>query len=291
LVSAPISIDSTIKGGESGKTIFAVGVKATNSDITIKRFDVDMKSEEAGLIPWKYFSKLSLYKDGTLVQSIDVTNSNLNEVEYAREYIARFDGLNTVIAKDTTANFSVKADLVSTIPTSPASLHVNVNVNTDNAIRGVDGLGLNQYVHDSGTTYNKKITISGSTQGSLKLTLDANTPKASNIISDKNGATNDNIGLVFDLKASNADITIKGVTANVTTTAGIISGVSLYDGSTKLATVSLTDSTNVTTTAKFTNLSIPVAKDATKVLTLKFDLVANATTTTPIIFSVPSDDA
>lgn len=274
LVSAPVSIDSTIKGGESGKTIYAVGVKAKNSDITVKRFDVDMNST-ASLIPWKYFSKISLYKDGSLVQSIDVTNTSLNEVVYADEYIARFDGINAVVAKDTTANFSVKVDLLSTLPDTSAH-YVAVGANTANAIRGVDGLGLNQYV--SSSTYDRTITINGSTTGTFTLTANVNTPKAANIISDVNNSKSDIDALMFDIKPAGADITIKGITAGVITKAGIISGISLYDGSTKIASVGL-PSTATSTTVQFTNLSIAATKDVVKTLDLKFDLVANATST------------
>lgn len=73
---------------------------------------------------------------------------------------------------------------------------------------------------------------------------------------------------IYDVKAENRDVTIKTLKVTMTDANTIASAVKLYDGSTLLSSVAGPGSADAT----FENLSILVAKDTTKTLTVKVDL-------------------
>lgn len=72
---------------------------------------------------------------------------------------------------------------------------------------------------------------------------------------------------IYDVKAENRDVTIKTLLVTMTDANTIVSAVKLYDGSTLVASVAGANG-DVT----FSNLSILIAKDTTKSLTIKADL-------------------
>ena len=269
LVSAPVATIASVGPSEIGDAIMAFGVKAKDSAMSIKRVDVRLQSS-ASALPWKYFTNLYLYQDSTLVATLPVTSTSLIETNFGTDYTARFDGLNVAIAKDATANFTVKADIVATIPATPVTY--TVGITSMDAIRGIDGIGLNQYVYDTGTAYNKSITFTATNQGKLNVISDAANPVISNIATSTTSSTTGIIATVFDLQnTSKYDVTVKQITATIDNNAGV-SGYYLYDGSTLISAVG-----NPGTTAlSFSNLNYVVAAGTTKVLTIKLDAAQSA---------------
>lgn len=72
---------------------------------------------------------------------------------------------------------------------------------------------------------------------------------------------------MIDIKAENKDTTIKTFNATMTDASGVASALKLYDGSNLVASIA-----GATGAVSFPNLSILIAKDTTKTLTLKADL-------------------
>lgn len=92
------------------------------------------------------------------------------------------------------------------------------------------------------------------------------------MVGSATATSSDKTVAIYDVKAENRDVTIRTlkVTMTESAAAGIASAIRLYDGSTLLASIAGTGTG--TNPATFSNLSIVVAKDTTKTLTIKADL-------------------
>jgi len=101
----------------------------------------------------------------------------------------------------------------------------------------------------------------------LSVSLNANSPKLSYIIGNASATTSDVVLGSFDIKAENRDVTIKTIYTTMTDAGTIASGIKLYDGSTLVGSAA-----GANGEITFSSLSILVAKDTTKTLTLKADI-------------------
>jgi hypothetical protein len=276
LYSAPVALTTSVAQSDVSDSIMAFGIKATGSNVNVNRINVSLSSGVASALPWKYFTNLYLYNGSTLIGSMPVNSTSLTENVFGKNYTAVFSGLNAMIPVDTTSYFTVKADIVGTIPSGPATYLVGLNdASTSQAIRGTDGIGLTQYI-GSINTYDRSITFTGTSSGNLSVIVDGNNPLTNNVVTSKTDTTYGVVGLVFDLQnTSKYDVTIKSLSATLSQNNANISGYYLYDGSTIIDSVGNPG----TETLAFTNLpsNFVVSANTTKVLTIKFDV--NATNT------------
>lgn len=279
LQSAPVAVTTSVGQSEVGDSIMAFTIKAKGSDMKVERVNINLNAAGSAL-PWKYFTNLSLYNDGTKLASLPVTSTTLTENVFADDYTAVFDGLNVAIPRDTTANFIVKADIVGTLPSSLVNYVVGLNdVTTTSVIRGVDAMGLTQYVNNTGT-YNRTISFTTSTTGKLTVVANGSNPIAQNVVTSTTNTTTGITGLVFDLQnTSKYDVTVKTVTATLGNVNTNVSGYYLYSGSTMIASLG----TPAGTTLSFTNLpsTFVVPANSTKTLSIKMDVNAVATPGVP----------
>lgn len=139
-----------------------------------------------------------------------------------------------------------------------------------NGIRGVDSTGIDQYT-TTVITNTMGADIAATSAGKLTISLNANSPKTGFVVGNKTATTPDVKIADFDFKATDQDVTIKALKVRITESKADIleSAVKLYDGATLLASVA---GPGNGADASFTNLSILVAKDTTKTLTVKVDL-------------------
>jgi len=149
-------------------------------------------------------------------------------------------------------------------------------------------LGIDQYAPAANIASATFAALSTSSTGSLTVSLNANSPKTGYIVGSQTSVTSDVKAADFDLKATDRAVTIKTLNVTVTDAGGIISAVKLYDGTTLVgsaayvAEANLADATgdlngdgedaSSDKVATFNNLSILIAKDTTKTLTVKVDL-------------------
>lgn len=273
--AAPVYIDTPLKWGTSNQTIYGFKVKATNSDVAIKRVSVELTG--TSFIPWKDLSYISLYEGDNAIKGVEVTKDNLVEVEYASKYDAYFDGLNTVIPKGTEKTFVVK---VTTLPTPENKTPFNVAL-LANGIRGVDALGLN--VYNNSPVAAKAITYEGTrASASVSIRNNSNTPVKGVILGSKDNTTKDAPIFKFDVKVTGNDVTVKKFSIKLAqSTSTLISGVYLFDeAGNRLASAAPTTST-AAQTITFTDLNVPIVKDAIKTFTVKVDLAKVDGTTIP----------
>ena len=121
----------------------------------------------------------------------------------------------------------------------------------------------------------------------LTVSLDANTPKARNIIADKNQNITGAAILLFDVRSKN-DISVDGLKANFSITSASTKSTAyvapktayLYDSNGTLIGMAAPDSNGVT---NFINLNYPISKNTTKVFTIKIDdIIAKPSNTTHV---------
>ncbi len=188
-------------------------------------------------------------------------------------YYVRLTGINFNVPKDATKVLTINASFHANIETDRTLV---VRVYGDNGIRGVDTLGLSTWA-TVGTTRThtvKYLTVGSST---LTATLNVDTPRATTVKVDATRGALDVPMLTFNLRSTvgASKVTRVVVTTLGTLTAGALDIVKLYDGATLLGSSSLSTQASGGT-ATFTGLSIAVAKDTTKTLTVRADFSTTA---------------
>jgi hypothetical protein len=217
--------------------------------------------------------------DGSTVLASSDLNSD-TVVKDSTKYYVTLTGMNLVVPKDGSKTLTVAVDVKSTVDsTYRASGYASVfslSGRGSGAVRGIDGAGLNQYV---GTTAITRTVSTISTAlvdaATLKISLDTNTPKSTQIIAS--GGTGkdeaDKVTLMsFALRADYDDVLVTDLVA--TTSGTLVTGSDLptlyvFDGSTEVANASVSASTGLAT---FSDIDINVAKGTTKILTIKGDI-------------------
>ena len=108
----PLPGSSTVilYGGNVQKEVSAYKIKATNSDVRVKR--VVLQFGLTNNFPWRDISAISIWDGGTLLKEVAATSSNFTETTYATTYTMQLDGLDVLVAKDTEKILSIKATAV-----------------------------------------------------------------------------------------------------------------------------------------------------------------------------------
>ena len=267
--SAPIAMVSQLYGGDMGKVVFAFNVRANGSDLTVKKVDINVTSSVVSF-PWRTYTNFYLYDGTTLLATVPATQAALTETIFGNTYMVRFDGLNTVVAKDAYKTLTVLTD-VQANPLDATGTRT-IGLSSSNAVRAIDSLGLNQY--SANTIVGNVITaISASNAASLVISLNPSSPVANYVQIDATDVTENIPVLSFNVKATGNSVIIKSLNVSAT---GEMSAVSLYDGATWLSTKAYSSP------VVFDNLNIAIAKDATKTLNVKVNIAGNATGTVDV---------
>ena len=259
--ASPTFVDTILKKGETNKAILATVVKAKNSTITLKRVDVELAG--TSIQPWKTFSSFDLYAAGTLVKNIPALKENFIESTFVTTYVLRFDNISIPVAKDGSVDLVVKANILA----NPENTAITTFKFQASSIRGLDQAGIDQYTSTVITNTVSGSAVAASSTGTLVWSLNSSSPKTGFVIGNATATSADKTLSIYDVKAENRDVTIKTLLVTMTDADTIVNAVKLYDGSTLLASVAGANG-DVT----FSNLSILVAKDTTKTLTIKVDL-------------------
>jgi len=271
ITSAPVST-GTVYEGDSKVTALAFKARAQNSDILIQRVKLDLGATTATYN--KIFSKAYLTDDsGTVLASIDLNSSNV--VKNGSRYEVTLAGFSYVVSKDTTKTLMVKLDVRSSIDSADIDTETYpISLSTTQAVRGVDGAGIDQFGGDN--TITKTLTVSASLADSATLTLSTNTnnPLTQEAIA-ADGANNNELDqvtlLTFDIKADKDAVLLTDLVATVSRSAGAATASStyLYAGSTQIGSASAgAGSSNAT----FADIDYTIPKDSTRTFTIKADV-------------------
>lgn len=203
-----------------------------------------------------------------MIKGIPALKENFLENTFGASYTLRFDNINFTVPKSGNSDVVLKASVQSN-PENTANIKFEFE---QNAFRGLDGKGLDQYAvtaaQDSANTFQTgNLAPAAASTGTIAISLSASSPKAGFIIGNKTATSSDKEIAKFDIKAENRDVTIKTFKVTMADAGGLASAIKLYDGSTLLASMAGANG-DVT----FTNLAILIAKDTTKTITVKADL-------------------
>lgn len=252
--------------------VYGIEVKAIGSDMTVDRADMQVAVTVSGSAqnPGSFITGISAYDGGTLLMSKSLSSGDFYK-DSSDLYHIILSGINFKVAKDATKvlTFQINTNSISSSDTARVITMRGYTGNSQN-IRAYDTAGLQSYTDMSAVANLRTHTFNSS--GAATLTVSANvagTPKATNHkVSSSDGVQN-LVMQAVDFKATTGDakITTVKVTVNATTTAGLPSTVELLDNGTVIGSVSAP--TTLGGKASFTGLTVPVAKDMTKTLTIR----------------------
>ena len=257
--------------------VYGIEVKAQGSDMVVDRVLLQVQlsvgteaTSESN--PGSFVRKIYAYDGSTLLRSWDVSTADFNRDSSDRYYFIA-TGINFVVPRDATKVLTFKMD-VAGVSSDQSSRIVSVQGyagNTQN-VRAIDGAGLNTYTDMSGEANERDQTFTTSGTSALTVTTNSSlTPKSTNNKVDSTDGIDELLMHVFDIKSTTGQSIVKKVcvAANATTTTGLPTTLYLYDGS------SLLGSVNAGTTdgaqSCFSDLTLAIAKDQTKQLTVKAD--------------------
>ena len=278
LASNPIS-DANVRTSV-GVPVYGIEIKAQGSDMNVDRvllqFAVGVGGAATSLSnPATFIRKVSAYDGSTLLKSWDVSYNDFNKDSSDRYYMIA-SGLSFVVPKDTTKVLTFKIDTVG-VASDQSTRVVTVQGYAGNSqnVRAVDGANMITYTDMSGSSNSRVQTFQ--TSGTSALTVTSNsslTPKSTNNKVDSTDGIKGITLQVVDVKSTTGDSVIKNVcvAVNASTTTGLPSTLYLYNDSTLIGSMSAgaTDGAQ----SCFTDLSLVVAKDQTKSLTVKADFAS-----------------
>ena len=289
LTSSGAGIASSIFEGDSRVPVLGLKLEAKSSDIAVQRVKIDLGT--ASSIYNKVLSRIYVMDGSSVLASVDLNASTV--VKETTNYFVTLTGFNALVSKDTTKVLTIAVDVRPSVDTVERAISRTISTAAE-AVRGVDGAGLNQFTTITAGTVSKTFTISSNLvdAASLKVSLNAASPKATTIVASagvNNNEADKVTGLIFNVKAEKDSVLINSLTVNATGTAvaaGRITTAYLFDGSNEIDNTTVVTATGVAT---FSNVDLTISKDSTKTFTVKFD-VRNASTTgaETVTVSVPS---
>jgi len=277
----PSSGTVTVYGGDVQKEVAAYKIKATNSDVRVKRLMLQFGLTSD--FPWRDLSAISLWDGSTLLKEIPATSANFNEDEFAKKYTMTFDGLDVLVAKDTEKVISVKVTAVS-VPQYKGNITLIIPAL---GVRGVDTAGLSIYAPSTALTAHTFATAAAQAP-SISVTAAVDNPQTGNAIADVNNISRVDL-LKLAVKLDNISMTWKGGQVQVTqSVANTVSAVELYDGSTLIASATGPGANTTATACTFGTFTLPQSAGTTKVLTVKGVIKANPTANTTVSATLPA---
>ncbi len=218
LNSEPAS-GTTVREGQMKASIIGAKLEASNSDIDIQRVRVNLGTLAS--VYTKVYKTLYVTDDaGNVLASMDISSGVPKD---GSNYIATIGGFHYIVKKGEKRVLYVKADLYSSIKTAD---QIARTVQLDaNAIRGVDGAGIDQTGPSSAIS--RSVTSAGAQidNAALTLTLSNNTPKLGEAIASENsdgGSTDNDLDklevLRIDLQADKDSLKLTNAVIAITKT-------------------------------------------------------------------------
>lgn len=252
--------------GTSNQHVMDFEVKATDSDVVVRRVDLNF-----GARPWLTINHLGLFDGDNAIAGTEVTQATSHEVTVATNYRIRLSGLNVTVPAGTTKTFSVKVGTPAAPVTGAATSSPGLLVQlAADAVRATDGLGLNIYDGDAGVTRGMFVEATPTTSEVVP-SLNVENPGTSNARVRLTSAS-DNVELLrFNLKAENQTTLVRQLGVDLTTAptalADVVEQVRLYEIKGGTATLLGTKAPSATTT--FDGLSVNIPKDETAVFSVQ----------------------
>lgn len=218
----------TVSGGSMSEgesdEVFSFEVEAEDSDVEVQRIEISFENDEtsgAQEKPWRVFQSVSLEVDGDEIASMDVdSSSDWSEVTGTvsgsatnDEYKVRFTGLDYVIEEDEEVEFVVVVTAQDNLDSNDDDETWNVQLTTD-AVRAVDGVGINNYAPSSSLLDTFEVESSSVT---FDFSASSDNPDSSPIVVSTTTKTNKVGILVFDAEAEDGAVMVEDAVITLTT--------------------------------------------------------------------------
>ena len=265
-----------LEEGDDEAEVLGLEFEAEDSDMRIDRVDVDF---EATSVTGSdnlddYISNVSIWLDGKKLADADADDAD----EDSDVYSFRFTGLNGMVDEGDTGELVVKVDVNSNVDSGDDSTWT-VTIPAD-GIRATDTKGISDTYFNS--SYDETFTVDEAAAGNADVSEAPSNPDSSTIEVDDVNETSDIETLVFDIESNESDITVEELTVTVrvstSSVAAVVKNVSLFHGSTLLATESAS-STSAVDFVLFDDLDITIDEDESEEFSVEItvnDLAAGA---------------
>ena len=294
--AGPIS-NSVLNVGQQKAPVLTVRVQEQNSDIAIKRIQVDLGTNTT--IYNKIFQNLYVIdaSTGSVIATTPLNSSTV--IQSGSDYITNIAIPDFVVKAGTQHDLTIAADVYSSVDSTYRTGHTYTVSVQGSGVRGTDGSGTDQY-GPTGAITGPTLTLNQSLvdNAQANVSLDASSPLANQVpVTDTtNGQYLQLPVLVFGINAQNDAIHLHDVVATITSvqngvSAGLVTAAYLYQGSTAVASAAVTLVSGNTYVAHFVNITdgtqgatIPV--NSTLPYTIKVDvtnvLTGNVAVTTSV---------
>jgi len=251
-----------LQEGVSAAPVAVAEFKVKNGDLNVTRADVTFDNTNVVNVknPWEVFSTVAIMVDGDKVGSIDASDENNWTKIDATHYRVRISGMNSVVRMDKLIDMTIAVSVQAgtDIPVSQQDnwkLAVG-NATDNNAIRGTDAAGVDQYIGDKLKTVSFTVAKKGVNDELIVKSSSVN-PDSTTLKADSQ-TTSDWMTIfayTLDTKNSPNDINVRTIPVTITTTAtatDVVNNVRLkvgsqtfsYDTQTAPATTSIADTFN-----------------------------------------------
>jgi len=265
--------------GNSKIAVYGLKVQATGSDMDVQRVTLRF-----GKQPYSYFSNIYLYDgsneiataalNSSTVQKVSSTDYEITLGNFAQKFIVT-NGATKVLTAKIDVMPGISSGLLPTAGTT-----ITLGTATTTSVRAVDQAGLNQY---SGVAWASARTVtikpSQSSDATLTISRNLNSPLARNIVADNTGDITGETLLTFNIKATKDTILVDQINNVAFTTGGAyVDPTTVYlvdDAGTTIGTG--TPSSNE---VDFQDLNYTINKDTTKTFSIKIDKASVVTAKT-----------
>ncbi len=268
-------VDTSVDEGDSDVKVLGVEFKAKNSDVSVQRVDVDVKthSGDGSSRLTNYVDSVSLWLDGKKLATIDASDITKDS---SNVYSFRFTGINGVVREDKKANMYVSFDVVSNMDSTDDADTWVVNIPQD-GIRAVDAAGISDtYVTSANsTTLTETVTFNTADSGTMSLAEGNDNPLAGLVTVSSTTETKKVKLLEINVKAKSSSLTIHDFPIGVAVSgasnvSGIVKRVRLMHGSTVLGTE--TASTGTYNAITFDNVDFDIDEGDTETFSVEADI-------------------
>jgi hypothetical protein len=256
-------------------------VKATGSAITIDRQDLQIAVTYTGgtLNPAGFISSISAYDGSTLLKTMPLSSADFTKDSTV--YYVRMIGIGFNVPAGTTKTLTFKIN-TSALGSADNARTLTVTGYGTQGTRGVDGAGLSSYTDADWTS---TFAFNASNNSTLTASASSDTPLAQTIAVNTTDGVQGVVMQKVDLKSTIGDSTLTDLRVVVETngdSTSVPTALFLYNGTPSDA--NLLGSAAVATSTgnysygnvNFTNLSLDIAKNATKTLTVTANFPATA---------------
>jgi hypothetical protein len=274
--------------------VYGVQLRAQLGNVTVQRIDLDVQDTVNGTPsstenPGNFINNIKVKDDaGNVLLNRNVSNADFVTGVNSQDYYIRLSGFSFPVAVGTTKNLVVTFSTNGAIDTSRTlTIQGYPTSGATTALQAVSGNNIVSYYSLSGITATQTFQKPG--VSTLSIGTDASNPVAGTQYLDPTLGAQNATTLAFNALSSTGDSTITEVDVAVgwNSTAGGVApnSVSLYNGSTLLASRAISNSSVGSTTVQFTNLTDVVHSGTTNVYTVKVNepSTANGSTATTTV--------